>query len=343
MNILVRMPNWIGDIVMGTPVLEDLRKHFPNASLTAMCLHPACHLLENDPAIDELFCFHKKRYLSRRDAHRNIIEKMKNGKYDIGILLTNSFSSAWLFWQGHIPRRIGFVAHMRSLLLTDPLPFPASRQRQHLTRTYKALLSPLGIQESETAPTLYITDEEKAAATEFLKHCGTLPGECIIGINPTAAYGAAKCWPPERFRILALKLAQSKEKPKIIFFGSNDQIPSIKEICRDLPPSVINAAGGTTLRELMALIAACSLLVTNDSGPMHIADAFNVPVIALFGSTDPIVTGPYRGQGKVIAKNVPCAPCFKRTCPIDFRCMTQITVDEVYREVLVCLAGSKTH
>src|SRR5258708_3823014 len=135
-NIIVRMPNWIGDLIMATPVLTDLRKRFPKASITAMCRTPICELLRKDEAIDELFCFTKpSNGFDRRQDLRDIIAKIEAGKYDTGILLTNTFSSAWWFWQGKVKRRIGYSAHLRRWLLNEPLPF--RKEKEHIVDSYK--------------------------------------------------------------------------------------------------------------------------------------------------------------------------------------------------------------
>src|SRR5277367_3720112 len=151
-NIIVRMPNWIGDLVMATPGLSDLRKAFPKARITAMCRSPICELLKEDPEIDELFCFSKVSGFGRRSEKRNIIEKLRQGHYDLGILLTHSFSSAWWFWLGQVRYRLGYESNGRKLLLTHSLPFPSNIQNQHLVETYKMLLKPLAIPVSDTAP-----------------------------------------------------------------------------------------------------------------------------------------------------------------------------------------------
>jgi len=328
-NILVRMPNWIGDLIMATPVLTDLRKAFPQASITAMCRTPLCELLKKDEAIDELFCFTKpSNEFLRRQELRDIISKIEAGKYDLGILLPNSFSSAWWFWLGKVKRRIGYSAHFRKILLTDPLSFPQNRKKQHLVNTYKQLLAPLGIPLSKTAPRLYVERNEVEESKELLYQRGYRKGQVLIGINPGAAYGSAKCWPPDRFRALAMKLLDETDA-SIVFFGDSSTASLVKEICQGLPERVINLAGVTSLRELACIIKDCSVLVTNDSGPMHIGAAFGTPLVALFGSTDETVTGPYDREKSVIHKQVKCSPCFKRVCPIDFRCMNQIGVDEV--------------
>lgn len=330
-NILVRMPNWIGDLIMATPVLTDVRRAFPKASITAMCRTPLCDLLREDEAIDELFCFTRPSNDFVRRQERDIIAKIAAGKYDAGILLTNSFSSAWWFWQGKVKRRIGYAAHFRNFLLTDRLPF--AKEKEHLVNMYKRLLKPLGISLSDTAPRLYVTDKEIAESKQLLYQRGYVKGKKLIGINPGATYGSAKCWLPERFHALAMRLLLETDA-YIVFFGDTSTASLVKEISQGLPEKVIDLAGVTSLRELACLIKDCTVLVTNDSGPMHIAAAFGTPLVALFGSTDDAVTGPYGQQESVINKRVKCSPCLKRVCPIDFRCMKQIGVDEVVERVL---------
>lgn len=331
-NIIVKMPNWIGDAVMATPILADLKHFWPAAKLTAMCQPAVSSLLGCNPFIDEILSYSKPSGWIHRAWHQDAIEPLKKGDYDLGVLLTNSFSSAYWFWRGHVKNRIGFSNGLRNILLNEVVPFPSNIEQQHLVLTYKKLLEPLGISESSTKPKLYLSDKEKHFAQNFLARHGISESNIIVGINPGAAYGSAKCWLPERFREVALKLI---ENPNVfvIFFGDQSGSSLVGQICNDLPERVLNLAGKTSLRELMALINSCSIFLTNDSGPMHIASAFNIPLLALFGSTSEIKTGPYN-EGKVIHKHVPCSPCFLRKCPKpDFPCMEKIGVDEVYREL----------
>ncbi len=331
-NILVRMPNWLGDLVMATPVLADLRRTFPAATITAMCQSNTAPLLLNDPNINELFSFKRPNGWIHRRQHYEIIDPLRKGEYDLGLLLTNSISSAWWLWRGHVKNRIGFKDTLRNLLLNKCVPFPKNRETQHLVITYKALLEPLGIPVSDTPTRLYVSPQEVQEAKELLKrygiHCGR---HKLVGINPGAAYGSAKCWLPERFENVSRRLLEDPDT-HVVFFGDPAGAPLVNAICKNLPERVVNLAGKTSIRELMALIKLCSVFLTNDSGPMHIAGALGTPLVALFGSTSAIKTGPYL-TGKVIHKHVECSPCYKRVCPIDFRCMTRIETEEVYREL----------
>ncbi len=333
-SIIVRMPNWVGDLVMATPILTDLRKAFPKASITAMSRYPVCELLSLDESIDELYCFHRpNNQFLKRNEKRDIIAKIQAGKFDLGILLTNSFSSAWLFWQGRVKRRIGYSFFPRNFLLTDPVRYP--KKKMHQVDLYKELIAPLGIKHSHTAPRLFVTEKEVSISKELLYQRGYQFGKKLVGINPGAAYGSAKCWPVDRFRALVQELLN--EDVFIVFFGDTTQVDLVKEICLNLPKRVINLAGYTTIRELACLIRDCDVVVTNDSGPMHIAAALNTPLVALFGSTDSDVTGPFGQSQAVMNKKVRCSPCLRRECPIDLRCMTQISVEEVATRVRACL------
>lgn len=339
-NIIVRMPNWLGDLVMATPVLANLRTKWPEANITAMCQSNVAQLLKSDPNIDQLYSYKRPSGWIPHQHHGEIIDAIQHGKYDLGVLLTNSFSSAWWFWRGNVKYRIGFAGNFRNLLLSKAVPFPPNTETQHLVITYKMLLEPLGIPLSDTAPHLYITDEEKTAARNLLQRDGIqINKHTIVGINPGAAYGSAKCWLPDRYHAIAQRLLEDPNT-YVLFFGDPAGAPLVNDICKDLPERVLNLAGKTTLRELLPLISACTVFLTNDSGPMHIAAACNVPLVALFGSTSDVKTGPY-GIGKVIHKHVECSPCYKRVCPIDFRCMKRIEVDEVYNELQKIIKTSK--
>jgi heptosyltransferase II len=329
-NIIIRMPNWLGDLVMATPILQDIRTKWPEASITAMCQSNVAPLLANDTVINELYSYQRPNKWIHRAEPLKILDDLRLGEYDLGILLTNSFSSAWWFWRGKVRNRIGFSANFRQILLTKSVPFPKTIESQHLMQTYKKILEPLGIPISNTLPYLVVSAEEQQTAQKYLQRLGITQGkDILIGINPGAAYGSAKCWLPERFKSLTSRLLEIP-KCHVIYFGDQAGAPLVQDICRDMPERVFNLAGKTNLRELMALIQSCNVFLSNDSGPMHIAAALKTPLVALFGSTSDIKTGPSYGISKVIHKHVECSPCYKRVCPIDFRCMKRIEVDEVY-------------
>jgi heptosyltransferase-2 len=337
-NIIVRMPNWIGDAVMATPVLADLRAHFKEAKITALCGQNVGSLLKHDPNINELEIYTKPSGWIHRATHSEIVNQLQRGKYDLGILLTNSFSSAWWFYRGNIQNRIGYKGNFRDLLLNKAISLPEKVETQHLVRTYKMLLENLGIPLSSTLPKLYLNSDEIHSAKKLLLQMQIDPSiNTVIGINPGAAFGSAKCWLPERFKALNKKLL---ENPAVylLYFGDQAGTSLVDSICDSANERIINLAGKTTIRSLMALIQQSALLLTNDSGPMHMASALRTPLLALFGSTSDVKTGPF-GNSKIIHKHVECSPCYKRVCPIDFRCMTTISVEEVYNEIQKLLAN----
>ncbi len=319
-RIVIRFPNWLGDAVMATPVLQQIKSHWPKASITAICQGGVGQLLQGNPFLNTILA------CSRNERKKNV-NVLKQERFDLGILLTNSFSSAWQLWRAGVQRRVGYVSDWRRFFLTDPIPFPSERGQEHLVLTYQRLLTSWGFPAKDYSPELFVSPDELRNARLRLKALGIQEGTTLIGINPGAAYGSAKCWLPDRFRAVIEHLLMT-DKRAILLFGDKTTASLVDTICQGLSPRVVNLAGKTTLRELMASIACCNAFLTNDSGPMHIAAALKTPLVALFGSTNEIATGPYR-TGTVIHKHVECSPCYRRTCPIDFRCMTRIHVDEV--------------
>lgn len=314
---------------MAMPLLSSLRQAYPSSKITAMALRSQASLLYKHPDIDEVFQFDRINIFTRSSKKRNIIKKIIYGQYDLGIILPNSFSAAWLFWQGKVKRRIGYKGNLRSWLLTDSIRQSLQQSNHHMVISYQLLLSSLPVPFTFTAPSIYLESVEIKYARNCFRTYGIPEGAPILGINMGAAYGNAKCWPKEKFHLLAKKLIEDHPLLHIIFFGDHAIRTIVKEICTTLPKRAINFAGLTTLRELAAMISLCNGFITNDSGPMHIADAVSTSVVAIFGSTCRYRTGPYSG-GTIIHKETACSPCFSRTCPIDFRCMEKISVEEVY-------------
>jgi heptosyltransferase-2 len=337
-KIIVRMPNWLGDMVMATPILTDLRLHWPAVKITVLCQSTLSPLLQEDPRIDHLLTFNRPRGWFSRIFHKEVVQLLQKNQYDVGILLPNSFSSAWWFWLGNVHNRIGYATHWRSCLLDHTIHFSAQQESEHLVAKYKQLLGPLGIPLSTSSPSLFLSEKELTDTNHLLTEYGINASDIVIGVHPGAAYGSAKCWPPAYFQELIHRLLDFPQL-KILFLGDKGSVPLIQTICSGCPERVVNLSGKTSLRQLMALIKRSQLFLTNDSGPMHVASALHTPLIALFGSTNEITTGPYNG-GVVIHKHVACSPCYRRECPIDFRCMKNITVDEVYREAVRLLSYS---
>lgn len=320
-NILIRLPNWIGDAVMASPVIAGIKERFTQSKITLMGKESICSLFYKDPSVDAFFI------LGKNQPSKELLKELQVRKFDWALLLTNSFSSAWLLYRAKIPYRVGYSKEMRKWLLTDSLAYPKEK-KIHQVELYQKLIHPLGNVEKRL-PKLFLSDQEIKGAQDFLDKCEVFQNHLLIGVNPTAAYGPSKCWPEHRFRHLAQKLLE-EQNIIVFFFGDPASEEKVQRIAQDLGPRCFNLAGKTSLRQLMALIHRCDLFLSNDSGPMHMADALGTKGVALFGSTSPEATGPLQ-KARILKKSVECSPCFKRECPIDFRCMMSLSVEEVYQ------------
>lgn len=282
------------------------------------------------------------------DQFNNVIGKFKlagllrSKGFDIAILLQNAFDAALITWLSRIPERIGYATDMRGFLLTKAIPIRETLtgyKKKHQVYYYLNLLKEaFNIETQDIEPLIYLADEEVHKARNRINSSFLTSDSSIVGINPSAIYGFAKRWLPEKFAEL-IKRIINELNGRVILFGSKSEVGITNDIFNKstarYPPIVtnylLNMAGKTTLRELIALISECDAFVTNDSGPMHIASALHIPVIAIFGSTDPLATAPLGEGHKVIRKDIQCSPCLKRKCPEGhFRCMTEISVEDVF-------------
>jgi heptosyltransferase-2 len=327
-KLVLRLPNWIGDAVMAIPTVMHIKTSLPHTHITAVAQPQILELYEG------LGCFDNVIPVLKKDPKKVLIEALSKTKADCGLLLTNSFSSAWQFIKARIPIRIGFSCHFRGLLLTHSIPFPYDETLHDVLR-YHQLILPLNITplpEKELELQLHITEEEKRHMRERLEASGLHPWHKILLINPGAAYGEAKCWPKDYFKEV---LKQIKDIPDLytVLIGSQQVADLTEELAALLPEKILSLAGKTTLREVMTLISLSNAIITNDSGPMHIAAALKTPLIALFGSTNPLRTGPWK-WGHILYEKADCSPCYLRKCTSDFRCMKQITPQKVLNEFL---------
>ncbi|MBN1830061.1 MAG: lipopolysaccharide heptosyltransferase II, partial [Deltaproteobacteria bacterium] len=215
-------------------------------------------------------------------------------------------------------------------------------RRIHQTRYYLEMLNGLGLNPYEEPPAIEISERDSSTADEFLRRRGFDSPRVFAGIAPGAAFGPAKMWFPDRFAAVAQGLID-RLGVSILLFGSASDRPAAETIGKALSGTVVNLAGETTLDEAIALMARCSLFVSNDSGLMHLVAALGIPVVALFGSTDPAVTAPQGKRLRVIYKNPSCGPCLKKQCPGDFRCMKSISTEEVLAEAIDLFESADTN
>ncbi len=328
-RILVRGTNWIGDAVLTTPALAALRAGFPKARISLLAKPVIGELLQSHPAVDEIILYRDPGPHAGLGGKFSLARQLSRGHYDLAILLQNAFEAAAITALAGILNRYGYATDGRSFLLTHRVPLTPKIRRKHQVEYYLELLRPLGIQVEPAAPTLRTTPGEDAAAVEHLRAFGVKPDQVVIGLNPGSVYGSAKRWLPDRFAQVADRLAAEHEACVLIFGGKGEEELGTTIASMMTAPTIV-LSGRTSVRQLMALIKQCSLFITNDTGPMHIAAAFGVPLVAIFGPTDPVTTSPFGKGHELIRKPVECSPCLLRECPIDHRCMQRIRTDEVY-------------
>jgi heptosyltransferase-2 len=350
----VRGVNWLGDAVMTTPALRRLRERFPDAHITLLCPEKMKDLWLHHPAINDVMTF------GSGEGVFALGRKLRAGKFDLALVLPNSPRSALEVFVAGIPERTGYARPWRNFFLTRTvaprtgavkmhkrtgaeiktlIASPAPRAPRlapapsaHQIHEYLHLVAALGANPEPLAPQLVVTPEEIAAAQKKFG-LATL-SRPVFGLNPGAEYGPAKRWPAEKFAAAAKEIQERTNCLWLIFGGQKDAALA-NQISGEIQHQ--NLAGQTTLRELMALLRLCRVLLTNDTGPMHVAAALGTPVVVPFGSTSPELTGPLSTPGlthHIIQSDAPCSPCFLRECPIDFRCLNGIGTDPIVAAVL---------
>lgn len=343
-RLVVRAPNWIGDAVMCEPALRGLRSLFPQAEVTLLAKSAVAELFIGYPGVDRIVVYND------RDVHAGLAGKwtlagtLRGHQFDLAVLFQNAFEAAFLTWLAGIARRYGYATDGRVFFLTDPVAVPDRATLIHQVGYYWNLLKPLGLAGEPSAPALVISAGEERTMESKLASAGIGPADVVIGVNPGSTYGSAKRWLPERFAEAARRLIDRVRKDEgkeaaVIILGAKGEESLGKTIATLVEAKSVVLSGTTTIRELMAATKRCRLLLTNDTGPMHIAAAFGVPVVAVFGPTDWRTTSPYGQEQSIVREPVDCAPCFLRECPIDHRCMTRVPVERVYEAGLSGLSG----
>ncbi len=317
-RIVVRAPNWLGDAVLATPALASLHEGFPQASITVAAPPSVADLVRGHPAADAV--------LPLGPGLRGRVRALRNGGFDLAVILPNSFSSALPFALARIPVRYGARTNGRGWLLTRSVPSPS---RGHQARRYLELIRPLCPSVTDPLPRLVVAEEERQAARKILEQGGAAPCQVLVAIHPGASYGTAKRWTPERYARAAVEVA-SRMGAAVVILGAAGEAREGDAVLKALEgyPSVA-LTGRLSIRQLMAVLSCCRLLLTNDSGPMHIAGALGVPVAAVFGPTDPEETGPLGRNARIVRKPVFCSPCLLRRCPIDHRCMERVAAEDL--------------
>jgi len=330
-RIAVRCPNWVGDTIMATPTLAHLRTQYPQAEITAIAQRNCQAILENNPHIDHLWI---ARDRSLRELAR-LVGRVRRGKFDLAIMLPNSLRSALLFALAGVPKRIGYGRDGRSFLLTHRVEATAFHFQCHQVEYYLGVLADLPachIEEAERKLILAPNDEHRRGIKALLEERGLDGNQFLAAVCPGAAYGSSKCWRPERYAQVADWLTENCGAT-VLLLGAPAEAALCRQIAELCRRPAYDLRSEVSLGGLVALCERLGLMVTNDCGAMHVAAAMRVPLVAIFGATDPRRTSPYDPEAAVVERIAECgcdiAPCYKRICPIDHRCMTAVTVADV--------------
>jgi heptosyltransferase-2 len=315
-RILIRGSNWLGDSVISVPAVRAIKAGRPDAHLTIAAPEKIAAVWKLVPEVDEIIL------LPTRSLFQTVRLLRRRAPFDAAILFPNSLRVALEVWLAGVPRRVGYRGHHRRWLLNQVVPDlqqPGLPRHQvhHYLDIARELGAPVGI---------------GAIAPNEAKPPQGLP-RTRIGLCPGADYGPAKRWLPERFAEAATAVSEQLAAEWVLFGTAKDAAVGAI-IAEKLGDRCLNRIGQTTLDQLVVELRECEMLLTNDTGTMHLATLLGVPVVAIFGSTEPSLTGPLGSGHRVLRHQVECSPCFLRECPIDFRCMKAVTVDEVVGAVL---------
>jgi heptosyltransferase-2 len=332
---------------MALPAVRALKESDPNCNIFLVAKQYLCDIYSHIKEIDEVIAIPDRVNWKNFTATAGTLKKYN---FRTGILFTNSFSSALLFRLAGIKNLFGYSKDLRGFLLSRKIPFP--RDDKHHVHFYLDLVDAYRGKSStlnrDTSCKLVIAENEKETVSDKLAKIGVQTKRSLLGISPSAAYGSAKEWLPERFRKLILRITREMPGTQILLFGTAGEKGKISRIVESLEhkatlPHLHNLAGQLSLREAIVAISLCRAFISNDSGLMHIASSFELPLIALFGPTRPEKTAPLNSSATVIHYPPQCSPCLDRVCPYpDHPCMNAITVEEVFAKLKSKLAGHKS-
>jgi len=325
-RILIRSSNWLGDAVMSVPAVRAIKNGRPDVHVTIAAADKIAPMWKLIPEVDAIIPLPEGSLLS-------VVKLLKQQiPFDVAILFPNSLRVALESWLSGIPRRVGYRGHCRSWLVNQIVREPRKPgPPEHHSLRFLRIARGCGAETTNTEDRRSTVQTPDGHQTSNIKH------QTLIGLCPGAEYGPAKRWLPERFAEAVAKIS-AQSSAQWILFGTKNDAAIGEQIAAAIGDRCVNRIGQTTLGQLIDELRRCSLLVTNDTGTMHLAALLGVPVVAIFGSTEPRLTGPL-GNGHIILRHhVECSPCFLRECPIDFRCMKAVSADEVAGAVLSMLA-----
>ena len=331
-SILVRAPNWVGDVVMATPGLRALRAQFENARIVVQ-LRPGLEgLLEGAPFVDEIRTvesYHRGLPAMLREA----AALRRRERFDLGICIPESLSSALLQRTSGVRHIVGYGGGMRQPLLHQAVRVPSHWGKRRMVARESfvlGLMHAVGCKEEDTNVALHTTPDAESRAHALMLDHGIEEGEPLVALAPGAAFGEAKCWPTESFAALGDRLVE--RGARVILLGSPAEAKRTQAVGSAMKRPVVDLAGRADLATSKSLIRRCRLMVCNDAGARHIAVAFQVPAIVFFGPTAVEKTNLNLDDIQIFETDDACRPCYRRTCPIDHRCMKGITPSSVVVE-----------
>jgi len=329
---------------MALPALRAVRKRFPEAQIAVVARPYVAEIYREQQVCNQLIAYDPQEAHAGFSGRRRLSHELRAQRFDVALLLQNAFDAAWLAWRAGIPQRIGYARDGRSPLLTRAVRVPKSGEiPAHEQFYYLELLRRAGwIEElkGEKFISIYVSAESRHDAGKRLVAGGSQPNALRVAVGAGASYGSAKCWHPEKFAKVADRLAAHFDAD-IILFGTAGEAAISSAIAAAMRRSPIDLTGKTTVAELPGLLSQCHLFIGNDSGAMHVAAGVSVPVVAIFGPTDPNGTAPVTPTCTIIQEKPYCSPCFLRKCPTDHRCMSRVSVEAVESAARSWLASAE--
>jgi heptosyltransferase-2 len=341
-RVVVRGTNWVGDSMMTVPALRELRRVLPEAHITLATRAWAKDLFADLNLVDEFMTYEAGGVLGTFSEARRWADR----RFDLAVIFPNSFGSALVPALARIPRRIGYATDRRGFLLNPALPVPSWRESRHEAFYYLNVISELEKYLTGRATTpapnssIVASAQTRTRAAERLAAYGIEESDTLIALCPGSINSRAKRWPTESFAKLGDLLAH-KLGAKVLLIGSNAEADVTLEVETRMKHRPVSLTGKTDLNELVGILNQVELLITNDTGPAHIAAALGRPTIVIFGPTNPLTTRPLSETADIIRKPPECAPCMLRDCPIDHRCMTAISPEEVFGRAVDMLEAAR--
>ena len=325
-RILIRSSNWLGDAVMSVPAVRAIKDGRPDAHVTIAAPTKIAPMWKLVPEVDAIVPLPNNSFFP-------VVRLLKQqAPFDVGILFPNSLRVALETWLSGIPRRVGYRGHWRSWIVNQIVRDPRKPgPPEHHSLRFLRIAHECGAEMLSAQHSTLNIPSRRGNQLSPVNH-----QPMRIGLCPGAEYGPAKRWLPERFAEAVARVSAQLSAQWILFGTKNDTAIG-DQIAAAIGDRCVNRIGQTNLDQLIDELRQCRLLLTNDTGTMHLAALLGIPVVAIFGSTEPHLTGPIGNRHIILRHHVECSPCFLRECPIDFRCMKAVTADEVANAVLSML------